>query len=261
MAKKKYTEEHIEYLRQISPGRYNDEITKMFNKKFNMNITESAIRTLKVKNSIKSNVSTGKKIYTEEQLAYIRHLCKIDKITNKEITEKFNKKFSTNKSEKAIKAIRQKYGIYIENPEKCYFPKGHVPWNKGLKGIDIGGKETQFKKGDMPPNYQPVGTERITVDGYIEVKVADPNVWEGKHRVIWKKHHGSIPEGYVVIFGDGDKRNFDIDNLILVSRKQLLTLNRHGLIKNDADLTRTGVIIADLHNKMAERKGGNKCTK
>lgn len=253
MANKKYTEEHIEYLKQISPGRYNDEITKMFNKKFNMNITESAIRSLKVKNNIKSNVSTGKKIYTEEQLAYIRELCKINKITNKEITEKFNKKFSTNKSEKAIRAIRQKYGIYIENPEKGYFPKGHVPWNKGLKGIDIGGKETQFKKGDMPPNYQPVGTERVTVDGYIEVKVADPNVWEGKHRIIWQEHNGPIPDGFVVIFGDGDKTNFNIDNLVLVSRAQLLKMNQYNLIQNDADLTRIGALIADLHLKIGEK--------
>lgn len=253
MAKKKYTEEHIEYLRQISPGRYNDEITKMFNKKFNMNITESAIRTLKVKNSIQSNVSTGKKIYTEEQLAYIRHLCKIDKITNKEITEKFNKKFSTNKSEKAIKAIRQKYGIYIENPEKGYFPKGHVPWNKGLKGIDIGGKETQFKKGNIPSNYRPVGSERVNADGYAEIKIADPNTWELKHRIIWKEHNGPIPDGFVVIFGDGDKTNFNIDNLVLVSRAQLLKMNQYNLIQNDADLTRTGALIADLHLKIGEK--------
>lgn len=252
MAKHKYTKEHIDYLRQISPGRYNDEITKMFNKKFGMNVTESAIRTLKVRYGIKSNVSTGKKSYTEEQLDYIRRLCKIDTITNREITEKFNKKFGTNKSERAIKAIRKKYNIRIENPVTGHFPKGHIPWNKGLKGIDIGGKETQFKKGDMPPNYQPVGSERVTVDGYLEVKVKDPNVWKGKHILIWEEHNGPVPEGHCIIFGDGNKENLDINNLICVSRKQLLGLNRHNLIQSNAELTKTAVNIVDLKYKIAD---------
>lgn len=46
---RKYTEEHIEYLREISQGRYIDEITKLFNEKFGMNLTESAISTLKAR--------------------------------------------------------------------------------------------------------------------------------------------------------------------------------------------------------------------
>jgi len=28
--------------------------------------------------------------------------------------------------------------------------KGHKPWNKGMKGIDIGGKATRFKKRQPP---------------------------------------------------------------------------------------------------------------
>lgn len=46
----------------------------------------------------------------------------------------------------------------------------------------------------------------------------------------------------------------DIDNLILVSRKQLLILNNNNLIKNDVELTKTGIIIADIYSKINERK-------
>lgn len=46
----------------------------------------------------------------------------------------------------------------------------------------------------------------------------------------------------------------DINNLIMVSKSQLLKLNQHKLIKDDADLTRTGVIIADLITKISKRK-------
>ena len=48
--------------------------------------------------------------------------------------------------------------------------------------------------------------------------------------------------------------NFDPDNLILVSRKQLVRMNQRGLIHDDAELTKTGAIIADIYNKIGERK-------
>lgn len=105
----------------------------------------------------------------------------------------------------------------------------------------------------MPVNYRPVGSERVNVDDYVEIKVADPRTWVGKHTFIWEEHNGPVPKGYVVIFGDGDRRNFDPDNLILVSRKQLVRLNQKGLIQNNADLTRTAVIMVDLQQKIADR--------
>ena len=46
--------------------------------------------------------------------------------------------------------------------------------------------------------------------------------------------------------------NVDIDNLLLVSRKQLLMLNRNNLISNDKDLTKTGLNIADIIIKLNE---------
>ena len=100
----------------------------------------------------------------------------------------------------------------------------------------------------------PVGTERTNTDGYVEIKIADPNKWKGKHRIIWEETHGPIPKGHVVIFADGNRRNFDPDNLLLVSRAQLARMNQTHLIKNDAELTKTGVIVADVLSKIGERK-------
>jgi hypothetical protein len=251
---KKYNDKHIEFLKDITPGRYNNEITKLFNEKFNMNVTEVAIKTLRAKHKIKSNVPTRKIIYTEEQLNYLRKLCK-EGLFNKEITERFNNKFNLNKTESAIDNIRAKYGI--KTTARLYFNKGHVPWNKGLH-YKAGGrsKETQFKKGEMPPNWVPIGSERITKDGYIQIKIQEGKFqrnWRGKHILIWEEINGPLPDGHAIIFGDGDKRNFDIDNLILVTRAELLILNRKSLIKNDAEITKTGVNIARLYQKISER--------
>lgn len=259
MAKRKYFDEHIEYLREISDGGYNDEITKMFNEKFNMNITESAINSLKTKHKIKSNVSKGKTHYTTEQLDYLRELCKVEYITSEEIKDKFNEKFNLNKTESAIGQLRGKHGIYIENPVTGYFRKGQEPWNKGRKGL-IGPNRTSFKKGNFSYNRVPVGSERKTKDNYIQIKIQDGKLqqnWRGKHILIWEKENGPLPDGKAIIFGDGDKRNFDLDNLICVSRNQLLRLNQNNLIQDDVELTKVGIKIADLHIKMAERKKGD----
>lgn len=171
----------------------------------------------------------------------------------KEIQELMNKKFNLNLTLNQIKGAIGRYKFNTGFTGQ--FKKGTEPWNKGKKGIwGKGCEKTWFKKGNIPTNYRPVGSERVNVDGYIEVKIAEPNKWRLKHQVVWEEHNGPIPEGHAVIFGDRNSQNLDINNLILVSRQQLLMLNRNNLIQKDAELTRTGVIIADLYSKIAERK-------
>lgn len=196
--------------------------------------------------------------YSNEEIEYLKKITPGK--TNKEITKLFNKRFKLNKSEKAISATRKRYGIKTGSDGR--FEKGHKPWNTGLKGVVTGGVQTQFKKGNKPLNRVPIGTERIdSKDGYIYVKIQDGHLnknWKLKHVLIWEKHKGPVPDGHVIIFGDGNKRNFDINNLILVSRQQLLILNRKKLIQKDAELTRTAVIIADIHQKISKRKKNKK---
>ena len=114
----------------------------------------------------------------------------------------------------------------------------------------MGANKTSFKKGTTPPQYRPVGSERINKEGYLEVKIADPNKWELKHRYIYKKYYGDIPKGHNVIFADTDKTNLNIDNLILVSKSEMLILNRNKLIYEDNELTKVGVNIAKVIDKV-----------
>ena len=131
------------------------------------------------------------------------------------------------------------------------FEKGHATWNKGTKGLTKA-NVTSFKKGQKSHNYKPLGSERITKDGYCEVKVSDTGRrWRPKHVLIYEKHHGKVPKGSAVIFLDRDKRNFDIDNLHLVTRGQLAMLNKNSLIQKDAELTKTAINVVDLMKKIS----------
>ena len=67
------------------------------------------------------------------------------------------------------------------------FENWHVPFNKGWKGwVAPGTERTRFQKGNRPTDWRPVGSERIdSKDGYVFVKIAEPNVWALKHRVVY----------------------------------------------------------------------------
>lgn len=125
--------------------------------------------------------------------------------------------------------LKKSAKFMLEHSSKSFFPKGHQPLNKGRKQIEYMSaaqiektKATRFKKGNIPKNHKPVGYERVTRDGYIEIKTAEPNVFEIKHRLVWIEHNGKIPPGYNVQFKDGNRQNVCIENLYLISRSEQL---------------------------------------
>lgn len=112
------------------------------------------------------------------------------------------------------------------------FKKGTVPPNKGKKMSAeqyAKSSSTMFKKGGIPQNYRPVGSERVNVDGYIEIKIADPSKWELKHRFIWEESNGKIPAGMNLIFKDNNPLNVKLDNLMLVTRAENMIINHAGV--------------------------------
>lgn len=79
---------------------------------------------------------------------------------------------------------------------------------------------TEFKKGNRPQTWVPVGSETIT-KGYMRVKVAEPNVWRQRSHIAWEKASGeSLPEGWIVRHLDRDSLNDDPKNLKAMPRSQ-----------------------------------------
>lgn len=121
------------------------------------------------------------------------------------------------------------------------FLPGHESWNKGTKGVSgqhPNCRRAQFKKGRAAfeaRNYVPIGTEKISRDGYLVRKFTDdPSLlpvrrWEAVHRLVWIEANGPIPEGYVVCFLPGrfsiEVDKITLDALELVSRGDLANRN------------------------------------
>ena len=111
------------------------------------------------------------------------------------------------------------------------FKNGSVPLNKGKKvSAEVYAKiqPSMFKKGHTPANHRDVGSEWIDRDGYVFVKVAEPDKWKQKHRVVWESVNGAIPEGYNVQFKNHNRQDCRIENLYLISREdQIKTENAY----------------------------------
>jgi hypothetical protein len=186
--------------------------------------------------------------WTQEEILFLKN--NVKGLSYQAVTELFNKKFSMSVSFYQIKGILKRNKLTNDCDKK--FQKGHVPYNKDLRGIRLS-PESEFKKGHQPHNYKEIGSERINGEGYIDIKIADPNVWKAKHRIIWEEANGPLPEGHCLIFSDKNKLNIDLDNMILVSRKELAVMNKQGLISKYKELTVIGKSIAAVKIRMMER--------
>jgi hypothetical protein len=106
------------------------------------------------------------------------------------------------------------------------FKKGHATWNKGMKGLKLHNGATCFKPGNIPKNHMPVGSVVKRADGYNKTKIAEPNIWELTHRVIWMEAGNELPVHPAVLrFKDGNQQNCTLENLVVSSKKELMAAN------------------------------------
>jgi hypothetical protein len=171
-----------------------------------------------------------------------------------EITKLFNERFALRGREKCtwenISTLMFRHGL--KTGRNMRFGFGQISSNKGKKGITLTAIKKWRESGGKFPNERAIGTEAINHNGHVRIKTS--NAWKLKHHIIWEEAHGPIPEGHVVIFADGNKQNFALDNLLSVSRAELWTMSRLGLIFTDKEMTKTAKSIADLTMLINDRK-------
>lgn len=149
----------------------------------------------------------------------------------------FCAKFGRDVSAINLHALRKRKGW--KTGRTGQFVKGQEPPNKGKPCPPGTGAHhpnavaTRFKKGNRTGqanlNYQPVGTERISEDGYRERKIHDgmpmQSRWRLVHLVEWEAINGPVPEGHCLKCLDGDRLNTDPANWIAIPRGVLPRLN------------------------------------
>lgn len=115
------------------------------------------------------------------------------------------------------------------------FKPGHATWNKGMKGLDIGGKETRFKPGTLNgrarDQVKPIGFERLSKEGYLQRKVNNElpfnRRWKFVHVILWEESNGPVPAGHMLAFINGDRTDIRLDNLQLITRREMMQRNTY----------------------------------
>jgi hypothetical protein len=255
---RRYTTEQIEFLRAGYLSMHLRDLTLAFNAQFGENKTEVGIKsTLK-----RYRIFCGRKPedrlrpqfikYTNEQAQFLR-----DNYAGRSVvglTAVFNDRFGTDKTTQQIKTFVSNRGI-TSGRTGC-FEKGNKPWNTGTKGL-TGANATSFKKGNVPANRKPLGSERTcSKDGYILIKIGEQDPHTGfptrhkhKHVHIWEQANGPVPEGMIVAFRDSDKLNIEPENLMLISRAELLRLNKNGYKDAPDELKPSVLALSKLEAK------------
>lgn len=253
-------EEEREYLISIVREYTFDAVVTMMNDKFGKSWRKEQIRQYLKNNKIhrgrsqknKKGYISKIKLLTTEEMEYLLSIYKGRNIA--ETKDLINGKFNKSLTYEQMKSFFTNHDLCCGVNTK--FKKGHESWNKGRRfpgQVNSG----SFKKGNVPINHKPVGSERIDVDGYTLVKVAEPNKWRLKHVLIWEKENGPVPKTHSVLFLDQNKRNFSLDNLKLVSKAEVLFFNQHGASKIK-EVNESKLLIAKLKVKLGEVKRAGK---
>jgi len=269
--------EICDYIAEIYKGRRRREIARMVNEKFGTNYNAASIGSHLKNRGMKTGISKGRlpgevpKLFSPEMEAFVRANCAGR--THQEMADLVNAEFGTSFTVMQIKGFYSR--AKINSGLTGHFEKGMVPKNKGKTWDEFlspeaqeRSRQTQFKKGQMPHNYRPIGHERITRDGYTEVKVreritgkySDRN-YALKHRLVYEENFGPIPEGYIVSFRDGNKQNLDPDNLFLITRAQNAVMNHRDLRPENPEYAESAAILADLILATTEKKKQQKKVK
>ena len=172
-----------------------------------------------------------KDLYTDKEDEWLKeHIndCKWD-----ELTERFDTEFGKARTKTALK--------------KHCRDVLHIVSNR------IG----DFPKGNVPHNVKSVGTEKWE-NGYLWVKVNDVKGkhgsheafrlnWKPKHILIWEKTHGKVPKGKQIVFLDGNRTNFELDNLYCTDTGVIAVMNRYKWFTDNRDNTLTAIKWCELY--------------
>lgn len=146
------------------------------------------------------------------------------------------------------------------------FKQGQISHNKGRKGYCAPGCEKGWfkpgeRRGVAVKLYKPIGSERMSKDGYLERKIHDGMPlqlrWRAVHLIRWEEINGPLPEGHALKCLDGDRTNTDPSNWEAIPRAMLPRLAgrwRLGYDEAPAKLKPTVMAIAKLEHKARELK-------
>ena len=165
---------------------------------------------------------------------------------------KYTKEFEDFVRENISKYTKEDFISLLENRYKIKMSKTALKCY--IKRHKIEGRYTDYKEYMVRSTAKhKIGAERMTKDGII-VKVAQPNVWRRKSRVMY--NNCKLTDNDYVLFLNGDRNDFSKENLFKSTNQEKCYLHNWETFSKNRELTKTGILSARLYIK-AKEKGVN----
>jgi hypothetical protein len=198
--------------------------------------------------------------YSREQEDFLKENAPL--MSRKELTQKFNETFGTNRTVSGIKGFCNSRGYNSSSTGR--FQDGHISWQTGLRGEDFKSHYTEesFQRGiegmRQANKTRKIGDE-IVIDGVpfivtsLEYGVPFCDRRQPKRRVVWEQLHGEIPKDHCVICLDGNPMNCDPSNLYCMPIRFRPLLSKNNWWFGNAELTLTAIKWCELYYAINER--------
>lgn len=167
--------------------------------------------------------------YTDIEDAWLRR--NIADMTYEQLAESFNRIFGMSVTVQSV-TDRCTQKLHLRRPSNGQFQKG-----QSIRTLPI--------------------LQEVDRDGYIWIKVEDDNTigawktnWVQKQRYIYEQTYGKIPEGYIVIFLDSNRTNFDPDNLYAVPRSIHARMSQNHWYTESREHTLTAIRLCELNQAL-----------
>lgn len=183
------------------------ELAVAINKKFGLSLQSSNLSAYCKNRGLKIK----RLVETAEQHDFI--IKYQGNITRKELAELYNAEFGTNANAKQIINYCAYHDIKTKKAKNNHKPIGSIRRHGGLWRIKVG-------------EYD----------------------WQLLHHYKWRqKHNKPIPDGFLLVFADGDCDNLDIDNLVLLHRSASIVIYHNKKANTDsAKVNKAMMLTASL---------------
>lgn len=164
--------------------------------------------------------------YTDEQKGFIRQ--NYEKYGMRITADMFNAKFNTDKSPELMCRVAKRMGLSV--------PK------------DVANKNAN-------PDIDEVGTIREEPStGYLVIKTGNSyKDWMKYQRYVYEQAYGKIPKDHVVVFLDGNNRNFELSNLMAVPKNYVVYMNTFDMRTDCPELTKVAIRWCELYEVLKEK--------
>lgn len=198
------------------------------------------------------------RLFNQEQITWLRE--NYNTILVSDLVARMNEKYRADFTDKQVyRFCRTHWGNSVFNgkPNRGWFSKDHEPWHKGTRGTGVHKGKRRIKR-TAKEYFDSVtakdGEKRVDINGLTWLKVGGE--WVVKHRYLYAEHYGvELGHGDIVLFKDGDNRNFAIDNLVRIDRRVHSAMVSGDLKQYDGELIRAAILTAKLRLSINDKEG------